>query len=213
MRRRDGIPHRKIAPDRSDPGRLILDWGQFAGAGWAAGAVSAAGAGSSGAGNGVACGSVAAGASTGVEGAGAACSSVAGASGPEGCTGVSEGTCSVAGCPAPTETQAHSWGATDQATGMRTCTVCGAAGKDPNWTAPPAEHVHAWSGWTDAGDGANHKRTCSAAGCPAPTELQPHTWGTTDPSTGARSCTVCGAGGQDPNWAPPATTPIPAPAA
>ena len=70
MRRRDGIPHRKIAPDRSDPGRLILDWGQFAGAGWAAGAVSAAGAGSSGAGNGVACGSVAAGASTGVEGAG-----------------------------------------------------------------------------------------------------------------------------------------------
>lgn len=122
-------------------------------------------------------------------------------------------TCSVAGCPAPTETQAHSWGATDQATGMRTCTVCGAAGKDPNWTAPPAEHVHAWSGWTDAGDGANHKRTCSAAGCPAPTELQPHTWGTTDPSTGARSCTVCGAGGQDPNWAPPATTSIPAPAA
>ena len=119
----------------------------------------------------------------------------------------------VAGCPAPTEKQAHSWGATDQATGMRTCTVCGAAGKDPNWTAPPAEHVHAWSGWTDAGDGANHKRTCSAAGCPAPTELQPHTWGTTDPSTGARSCTVCGAGGQDPNWAPPATTPIPAPAA
>ena len=39
----------------------------------------------------------AAGASTGVEGAGAACSSVAGASGPEGCTGVSEGTFSVAG--------------------------------------------------------------------------------------------------------------------
>lgn len=27
LRRRDGIPHRKIAPDRSDPGRLILDWG------------------------------------------------------------------------------------------------------------------------------------------------------------------------------------------
>lgn len=113
-------------------------------------------------------------------------------------------TCSVAGCPTPTETQAHTWGATDSATGKRTCTTCGATGSDPNWSAP---HVHAWSAWTDAGDGANHKRTCSAAGCPTPTETQPHTWGATDPATGTRVCTGCGASSQDPNWVAPSTEP------
>ena len=32
----------------------------------------------------------------------------------------------------------HTWGPTDQATGIRVCTVCGASSQDPAWTAPPA---------------------------------------------------------------------------
>jgi len=63
-----------------------------------------------------------------------------------------------------------------------------------------AAHVHSWSDWTPDGD-ENHKRTCSAEGCTANTETQPHAWDegriTTQPTCvaeGAKTytCETCG---------------------
>ena len=89
-------------------------------------------------------------------------------------------TCTASGCtnPPKTETENHikgNWTADpNDATKMHIyCT-------QPTCHAILDTHTHSWSGWTDAGDGVNHKRTCSVAGCPAPTETQAHSWGATD---------------------------------
>ena len=107
-----------------------------------------------------------------------------------------------------------SWTDAGNGTHTRTCTASGCTNPPKtetenhikgNWTADPSDatkmhiyctqptchaildtHTHSWSGWTDAGDGVNHKRTCSVAGCPAPTETQAHSWGATDQATGPR---------------------------
>ena len=91
-----------------------------------------------------------------------------------------------------------SWTDAGNGTHTRTCTASGCTNPPKtetenhikgNWTADPSDatkmhiyctqptchaildtHTHSWSGWTDAGDGVNHKRTCSVAGCPAPTD-------------------------------------------
>ena len=99
----------------------------------------------------------------------------------------------------------HTWGTTDQNTGLRTCTVCGVSETDPSWTA----HTHTW-GATDPSTGL---RTCTGCGVteadPSWTAPHTHTWGATDPSTGLRTCTGCGATETDPSWTPPASIPTP----
>ncbi len=114
--------------------------------------------------------------------------------------------CITPNCPDSTklrEEQEHTWGKTNDSTGMRSCTLCGATSTDPNWTAP---HEHTW-GSTDSATG---QRTCTGCGATetdpnwsAPPPPHEHTWGATDPATGQRTCTGCGVTENDSNWSPP----------
>lgn len=64
------------------------------------------------------------------------------------------------------------------------------------------KHEHTYDVWKDQNNG-NHARYCSDPKCPDEhkgVETGAHTWNT-DPNTGSRTCTVCGAKGEkDPNW-------------
>lgn len=115
-------------------------------------------------------------------------------------------TCTAEGCtnPPKTETENHIAGnwqtdPNDATKEHKYCTKCGAV-----METRTVEHTHNWSAWTDTGDGVNHKRTCSVAGCPTPTETQAHSWSATDSATGKQTCSTCGATRTDPNWTAPA---------
>lgn len=59
---------------------------------------------------------------------------------------------------------------------------------------PLTAHAHVWSDWTPDGD-ENHKRTCSAEGCPLVTETAPHSFDNgvvTESGATLYTCTVCG---------------------
>ncbi len=72
----------------------------------------------------------------------------------------------------------HTWGATDAATGKRTCTVCGITEKDPAWSKP---HVHEWKeigrqaaevgkdGWVDYTCSCNEPKREILQALPTPT--------------------------------------------